>query len=71
MTKEEVIDLVRDAGFCLLATTEGAQPRVRPMMPYFTDDNQLLVALLGLSSNTCRTFALAPSGMTSRPFVRS
>ncbi len=46
MTKEEVIDLVRDAGFCLLATAQGNQPRVRPMMPYFTDDNQLLVALL-------------------------
>jgi uncharacterized pyridoxamine 5'-phosphate oxidase family protein len=49
MNKEEVIDLIRDAGFCLLATTEGPQPRVRPMMPYFTDDNQLLVALLGRS----------------------
>ena len=49
MNKEEVIDLIRDAGFCLLATTEGEQPRVRPMMPYLTDDNQLLLALLGRS----------------------
>ncbi len=46
MTKEEVIDLIRDAGFCLLATTEDKQPRVRPMMPYLTEDNQLLLALL-------------------------
>ncbi len=49
MNKEEVIDLIRDAGFCLLGTTEGKQPRVRPMMPYLTDDNQLLLALLGRS----------------------
>lgn len=46
MTKEEVIDLVRDAGYCMLATIEGKQPRVRPMMPYLTDDNELLLALL-------------------------
>ena len=51
MTKEEVIDLIHDAGFGLLATTEGSQPRVRPMMPYLTDDNkELLVPLLGRSS---------------------
>lgn len=49
MNKEEVIDLIRDAGFCLLATADGKQPRVRPMMPYLTDDNQLLIALLGRS----------------------
>lgn len=46
MNKEEVIDLIRDAGFCLLATAEDNQPRVRPMMPHLTDDNRLLVALL-------------------------
>ena len=49
MNKEEVIDLIRDAGFCMLATTEDKQPRVRPMMPYLTDDNELLLALLGRS----------------------
>ncbi len=49
MTKDDVIDLIRDTGFGLLATTEGNQPRVRPMMPFLTDDNQLLVALLGRS----------------------
>ena len=50
MTKDEVIDLMRDAGFGTLATMEGNQPRVRPMMPYLSDDNsQLLVALLGRS----------------------
>ncbi|MCK4883131.1 MAG: pyridoxamine 5'-phosphate oxidase family protein [Candidatus Omnitrophica bacterium] len=55
MTKEEVVDLIRDAGFCLFATTEGDQPRVRPMMPYLTDENQLLLALLKRS----RTIAQA------------
>lgn len=49
MTKDEVIDLIRDTGFGFLATAEGTQPRVRPMMPYLTDDNKLLVALLGRS----------------------
>jgi len=49
MTKDEVIDIIRDSGLGTLATTEGSQPRVRPMMPYMTDDNELLVALLGRS----------------------
>ncbi|MCA9404157.1 MAG: pyridoxamine 5'-phosphate oxidase family protein [Candidatus Omnitrophica bacterium] len=49
MTKEDVIDLIRDTGFGFLGTTEGDQPRVRPMMPYLTDDNRLLVAMLGRS----------------------
>ncbi len=49
MTKDEVIDLIRDTGFGFLATTEGNQPRVRPMMPYSTEDGQFLLALLGRS----------------------
>ena len=49
MTKEEAIDLIRDAGFAMMATTENDQPRVRPMMPYLTEDNNLLVALLSRS----------------------
>ena len=49
MTKEEVIDLIRDTGFGLLATNENNQPRVRPMMPYLTDDGRLLLALLARS----------------------
>lgn len=49
MTKDDVIDLIRDTGFGLLATMEGKQPRVRPMMPFLTDNDQLLVALLGRS----------------------
>jgi len=48
MTNEEVIDLIADAGFGTLATTEGDQPRVRPMMPILNEDNKkLLIALLG------------------------
>ena len=49
MDKEQVIDLIRDAGFGLLATTDSNQPRVRPMMPYFTENGELLVALLSRS----------------------
>ncbi|OGX20702.1 MAG: hypothetical protein A2Y04_05055 [Omnitrophica WOR_2 bacterium GWC2_45_7] len=44
--KDEIIDLIRDAGFGFLATTDDNQPRVRPMMPYLTEDGQLLIALL-------------------------
>lgn len=46
MNKEEVIDLIKDAGFGFLATAEGNQPRVRPMMPYLTEDGNLLLAVL-------------------------
>lgn len=49
MTKDEAIDIVRDAGFGFLATLEGDQPRVRPMAPYLSDDGQMLIALLGRS----------------------
>ncbi len=50
MKKEEAIDLIRDAGFGYLATVEGDQPRVRPMMPYLLEDEKrLLVAFLGRS----------------------
>ena len=57
MNKEEVIDLIRDAGFCHLATVEGKQPRVRPMMPYLTDEHQLLIALLGRSRSIAQVKA--------------
>ncbi|MCA9398433.1 MAG: pyridoxamine 5'-phosphate oxidase family protein [Candidatus Omnitrophica bacterium] len=49
MTSDEAVDLIRDAGFGMLATLDGNQPRVRPMMPYLTEDNELIVALLGRS----------------------
>lgn len=49
MTTEEIFDLIKDSGFGFLATTEGKQPRVRPMMPYLDDDGQLLLALLSHS----------------------
>ena len=49
MTKEEVMDLIKDAGFGYLATIEDNQPRVRPMMPHLNDDGKLLLALLGRS----------------------
>ena len=49
MTKEEIIDLIRDAGFSTLCTIEDNHPRGRPMMPYLTDDGKLIVALLSRS----------------------
>ena len=49
MNKEEAIDIIRDAGFGFLATVDGNKPRVRPMMPYLSEDGELLLALLGRS----------------------
>ena len=49
LTKEEAIDIIRDAGFGFFATIEGNQPHVRPMMPYLTEEGELLLALLGRS----------------------
>ncbi len=49
LTKVEALDIVSDAGFGFLATIEGNQPHVRPMMPYLTDKGELLLALLGRS----------------------
>lgn len=50
MTKDDAIDIVRDAGFGFLATSDdNGQAYVRPMMPYLTEDDQFLLALLGRS----------------------
>ncbi len=49
MSKDDVIDLIRDAGFGMLATSENGQPHVRPMMPYYTENGELLIALLSRS----------------------
>jgi len=49
MTKEEALDIISDAGFGFFATVEGNKPRVRPMMPYLSEDGKLLLALLGRS----------------------
>lgn len=49
MTTEEAIDIIRDAGFGFLATCEGNVPHVRPMMPYLTEEGELLLAMLGRS----------------------
>lgn len=46
MTKEELIDLIKDAGYCVLATAEKDQPKARPMMPFLNDDGQMLLACL-------------------------
>jgi uncharacterized pyridoxamine 5'-phosphate oxidase family protein len=49
MEQHEAIDIIRDAGFGFFATVEGNQPHVRPMMPYLTEEGELLLALLGRS----------------------
>lgn len=49
MNKDEVIDLIKDAGYGVLATTEGNQPKARPMMPYLTETGELLIAVLAHS----------------------
>ena len=49
MTKDDAIDIITDAGFGFLATMDGDRPCVRPMMPHLTEDNELLLALLGRS----------------------
>lgn len=49
MDKESAIDIIKDAGFGFLATSYDNQPFVRPMMPYLTEENELLLALLGRS----------------------
>ena len=49
LKKNWLIDLIKDAGFGCLATLEGNQARVRPMMPHLADDGTLLLALLSHS----------------------
>ncbi len=49
MTKEEIIDLIKDAGFGVLATLENNQPKARPMMPYLDENGNLLLAVLSHS----------------------
>jgi uncharacterized pyridoxamine 5'-phosphate oxidase family protein len=49
MTKNDAMDIIRDAGFGFFASADGVQPRVRPMMPYLTEDGELLLALLARS----------------------
>lgn len=46
MTKDEVIDLMKDAGYGVLATVEGDTPKARPMMPHVDDNGDLLLAVL-------------------------
>lgn len=53
MTKDDVLDIISDAGFAMLATVEGNQPHVRPLAPYYSEGGELLVGLLP----NCRTIA--------------
>ena len=45
MNKEEVIDLIKDAGYCVLSTISNDAPRGRPMMPYLNEDGNFLLAV--------------------------
>ena len=49
MTKQDVIDLIKDTQYGSLATVDGNVPKVRPMMPYLDDNGNLLVAILSHS----------------------
>ena len=49
MTKQDVIDLIKDAGYGVLATCANDQPKARPMMPFLDEDGNLLLAVLGHS----------------------
>ncbi len=49
MNKQEVIDLIKDAGYGVLCTTQGDQPKARPMMPYLDENGNLLLAILSHS----------------------
>lgn len=49
ITTEEAMDIIADAGFGFFATSDGKKPYVRPMMPYLTEDGELLLAMLGRS----------------------
>ncbi len=51
MTREEVFDLIKDAGYCVLATISENKPKARPMMPLLTDEGKMLLACL----SSCRT----------------
>ena len=44
MTKDDVIDLIKDAGYGVLATVDGNVTKARHMMPYLTDEGNLIVA---------------------------
>ena len=52
MNKQDVIDLIKDSGFGFLASVDGNQPRVRPLMPYLTEDGKMFFARF----TNCRTF---------------
>lgn len=45
LNKEDIIGLISDSGFGLLATVKEKQSRVRAVAPYLTEENTLLIAL--------------------------
>ena len=53
MTQEEVFDLIKDAGYCILATIDENKPKARPMMPCLTENGEMLLACLA----NCRTIS--------------
>lgn len=44
MSIESVREIINDAGMAFVATQDGNQPRVRPMMSILTDDNKILTS---------------------------
>jgi len=43
------MDLIRDAGYGILATVDQGQPKARPMMPYLAENGDLWLAILAKS----------------------
>lgn len=44
MSIEKAREIINDAGMAFVATQDGNQPRVRPMMSILTDDNKILTS---------------------------
>ena len=63
----EVIDLIKDAGYGFLATSQGDQPRVRPVMPLLTEDEKHL--LISLTPNSRSIEQVKSNGKVEVCFV--
>lgn len=49
MSLDQVKDIIADAGMAYLATDDNGQPRVRPMMALWSDDNTILTSTFAVA----------------------
>ena len=61
MTKQDVIDLIKDSGYGMLSTVDGNQPRVRPVGPYVSEDGTVLMAIMS-NARSLKQIAENPQG---------